>query len=567
MIPPVIDPVESPPGEVRLFESLQRDAPGDWTVLHSLDLPRHVKQVSGEIDFVVLIPKLVVICLEVKSHQSVARTADGLWRLGGSEPENRGPFKQAAEAMFSLRNELTKHSGLERVPFVSVVAFPFCPFNVPASEWDPWQVIDERNLQDVGLTHLLTRAGNKFREKLSTTPSARWFHRDQDYPTTAQAEQITRILRPRFECVQSPKSRMKAAKQEIKKYTEEQFVALDALEANPRVLFEGPAGVGKTVIGIEAARRASLSSRDTFFACYNRLLANWLKNETASISPGFSCGTIHSLMLQIARVDVPKDPDASFFSETLPTLALEALIGGHELLGAFEQLVIDEAQDICTPEYLDVLDLLLAGGLSGGRFIFLGDFANQAIYSDHDGSALLAERANLAHFRLRKNCRNRPAIGSLAAVAASSVPYDSYLRPDDGVDVTLLSHSNDDEQVNHLARCIDMLRSEGYQLGDIAVLSMQSTGTAQSLLPSQYAQLFTAADSERVARIRTATVHAFKGLEAPAVVVTGVTALDSAAKRHLLYTAVTRATDRLAVLVHAEAVTDIRDLVLRGAAK
>jgi superfamily I DNA/RNA helicase len=52
--------------------------------------------------------------------------------------------------------------------------------------------------------------------------------------------------------------------------------------------------------------------------------------------------------------------------------------------------------------------------------------------------------------------------------------------------------------------------------------------------------------------VRYATVHAFKGLEAPAVIVTD---LDQAATTHtfdsLLYVGLTRATDRLVALIES----------------
>ncbi|TDC88848.1 NERD domain-containing protein [Actinomadura sp. 7K507] len=88
MIPPV--PVQkAPPGEQLVFERL-RDDPGanDWTVLHSLNLARHVRQVEGEADFVVIAPNLGVLCVEVKSHQTVRRDADGMWHLGASPRRN-----------------------------------------------------------------------------------------------------------------------------------------------------------------------------------------------------------------------------------------------------------------------------------------------------------------------------------------------------------------------------------------------------------------------------------------------------------------------------------------------
>jgi hypothetical protein len=50
------------------------------------------------------------------------------------------------------------------------------------------------------------------------------------------------MLRPEFEFLESPKQQAHARDEEVKRYTAEQFMALDAMETNPRVVFAGPAG-------------------------------------------------------------------------------------------------------------------------------------------------------------------------------------------------------------------------------------------------------------------------------------------------------------------------------------
>lgn len=96
----------APPGEKELFatlrDQLQRH---DWVVMHSLNLPRHLRRNAGEIDFLIMIPGKGILVLEVKSHGSV-RYQNGVWSLGNEEPTVRGPFKQAAEAMYSLKKDL-----------------------------------------------------------------------------------------------------------------------------------------------------------------------------------------------------------------------------------------------------------------------------------------------------------------------------------------------------------------------------------------------------------------------------------------------------------------------------
>jgi superfamily I DNA/RNA helicase len=51
-----------------------------------------------------------------------------------------------------------------------------------------------------------------------------------------------------------------------------------------------------------------------------------------------------------------------------------------------------------------------------------------------------------------------------------------------------------------------------------------------------------------VGQIPYCTIHAFKGLEAPAIVLTDIEAVEGPAMENLFYVAVTRATDRLIVL-------------------
>ena len=89
MIPAVIDPGTPSLGERDAFQRLESDPIADgWTVIHSLYLPNHVRQISGELDFVVLVPGKGILCLEIKAAAGIARRGRGvvLWQRaeGGS---------------------------------------------------------------------------------------------------------------------------------------------------------------------------------------------------------------------------------------------------------------------------------------------------------------------------------------------------------------------------------------------------------------------------------------------------------------------------------------------------
>jgi DNA helicase IV len=60
-------------------------------------------------------------------------------------------------------------------------------------------------------------------------------------------------------------------------------------------------------------------------------------------------------------------------------------------------------------------------------------------------------------------------------------------------------------------------------------------------------------------------VFAFKGLEAPAVVVTDIEAVNTEHARDVLYVGVTRALDRLIILVHDDASRDLLEILASSA--
>jgi hypothetical protein len=261
LIPPTIPADEPSEGERLVFERFGNDhAHGDWTVFHSLDIANHRRQLEGEIDFLCVAPGKGVLVLEVKGCHELHR-GQGLWYYGNDHRgDSRGPFKQASEAMHSIRGRLVKrHPELAHVVFWSAVCFPFIDFREPSEEWHSWQVIDGRALRARSIGDLCEGVLDQAR-KLLVEKQIPWFHAEEHAPTEQQCQALVNALRPDFEFFESPKSRVRRLDEEIKHFTEEQFAALDQIEANPRIVFDGPAGTGKTLLAIEAARRSIVRS-------------------------------------------------------------------------------------------------------------------------------------------------------------------------------------------------------------------------------------------------------------------------------------------------------------------
>jgi hypothetical protein len=559
MIPPVFDESTPSPGERLLFDRLRRD-PGtdDWVVLHSLDLAEHPSQVCGEVDFVVVVPGLGVLCLEVKAHRRVSRDASGRWILGNRPPTQRSPFRQADDQMRSIMKFLRDaHPDLARVPVLSAVWFTNCRADLPPSiEWHPWQLLDRSDLgasvADT-LSEVLARGRRHLTEKTATDPGPG--------PDRAACDRVVRALRPEFELAVSAESMRSQRARHLLKFTEEQYDALDTMHRSPRVLFTGPAGTGKTFLTLEAARRASQQGRSVLLVCYNRLLAGWLR----TVAPdGITVITLHALMCRAAGVQPPGQAPPGWWSDELPNLAIDALL--EDTSPPADVLVVDEAQDLAAPAYLDVLDLSVAGGLAAGTWTMFGDFERQAIFGQASGSeAVLARAADAVHGTLARNCRNTPRVGSMAATLARLSPgYRGFRRPDDGLNVVFRPYASKPDQEHLLMTQLKRLAEDGFSPDDVVVLSASASGAAAAsrdpALRSRLCQL----SSPVPGQTRYGTVHTFKGLDAPAVIVTDIDSLADQAAVDLLYIAMTRSTGPLCLFVDKRISHELTDLVLQG---
>lgn len=553
---PAYCPDSAPPGEKSLFETLAA-APGSnsWVVLHSLGISDHVRQVEGEADFVVIIPKRGVLVIEVKSHRSIDRLPDGRWKLGNDAPTARGPFQQASEAMYSIRNYMVKRGvELRSMPVLDAVWFTSVRARtmLPASpEWHPWQVLDSEDLRaDATAAILRTLAAGA--AHLDT--KIHGFGRDGLGPDVAAADRIAAILRPRFELVTMPGDRRRSRNIQLTSFIDEQYGALDAMQDNRAVLFGGPAGCGKTLLAQEAVRREVAMGHSGQLLCYNRLLGRRLRDEMADI-PGVRVGTLHQEFLRIAGISPPVVAGPGFWEQELPDRAMEVLLAGGK--PPHEFLIVDEVQDIASEQYLDVLDLLTDGGLSEGRVLLFGDFERQAIFDVSDGRALLRSRVpHLTEYALTSNCRNLPRIGYLVNKFSGLDPgYRRFRRQDDGIDPTFVTFAVGGDQSDLLAEAIRQLRDDGFDLNEIAVLSpLRSGATAEETKDPWLRQILRPSDGHRSrpGQLNFCTVQAFKGLEAPAIVITDLDRQSVPNFESILYVGLTRATDRLVALIESE---------------
>ena len=271
MIPAHIDDSVVSSAERRVFHLLATDPDAKgWTVLHSLGLARRRTGPYGEIDFVLIIPHEGILCLEIKGGR--VSCENGIWktmdRHGKISLLRKSPFMQARESMFALRGAIMDHFGKgsseSRCPITSAVVFPdvLCPPLTP--EFERSDVIDSHDLRRPISASINRILRNRLRD---FQPQG-----GQRYPTPSQVKAILTYMRPDFDLVVAKSVSLARTEARLMSLTEEQYDRLDELEENPRCLFEGAAGTGKTLLALEYARRANKCRRESSFCLLQSLV-------------------------------------------------------------------------------------------------------------------------------------------------------------------------------------------------------------------------------------------------------------------------------------------------------
>jgi hypothetical protein len=115
--------------------------------------------------------------------------------------------------------------------------------------------------------------------------------------TEIQIKQITDLLRGDFCVVPSMSLEMQHVYQRMIQLTEEQYDALDITLENKRVIIQGVAGTGKSLLAIEKARKLMAMNKKILYVCFNKNMAQYARQAFENnIQSDSFIGTYHSLV-------------------------------------------------------------------------------------------------------------------------------------------------------------------------------------------------------------------------------------------------------------------------------
>lgn len=553
MIPERPSEETSSAAEKKLFQRFKAmPETDDWVVLHSLAIAKHTTQSQGEADFAVVIPAYGVFVLEVKGGR--VSYNNGTWYSKDRSDvihQIKNPVEEASNAMHSIKEYIGNcqcSPKLDRSLFGFGVIFPDTTIHgmINTVELADEQIADfDDCLSPEDLKNYLLRMAVFWKKRRAPIITL---------PTNEQCAELVSLLRPNFEGRVSLRSIIRNVENQVVSLTENQQDIFETIMDNSRCVVRGGAGTGKTIIALHFGKQMAGRDYRTGFFCYNKQLANYLKNNVQKADT-LTCDSFTEYMECIVAqagktITFPNNSTGrnTYYQETLPQTFMEAFL---ELeLPQFSYLIIDEAQDLMIPRYLEAMDFILEGGLQSGKWYFFMDAERQNLFhndkKEEDVLQMLQQyNTHFTQCRLRDNCRNSVAI--IEKVDAIFGTATRHKHNDErGADVVIKTYKKTADQVIAIETILRMLMREGIESKQIAILSPIRFSNSAASLITEYGI------SERYGgnTVFYSTIHGFKGLESPVVILTDIDNLTDEARMNVLYVGMTRAKSALYILAH-----------------
>lgn len=518
--------------ENRVLSALS-SLPAPWQFFSTVEwrlLERHGESI-GEADVVVFHPAYGLVVFEIKAGEVEIR--DGVWFYGSGLPMKQSPMAQARRNRYALLDKLRQRLGnaANMLTVTHAVWFPEVLWKAPVpTELPSRHFLLDRNTLKAPETALLAL----MREAAPDGPA--W--------TRSQQQALKELLAPDCHFLVPLAVQVETTLSELHQATEQQMAVLRMLRSQSRLLVEGGAGTGKTLLACMLAREHAAAGKSVLLTCFNKQLAKHLA-DCLGDCPEIHVVNFHELVhLMAERAGLPylivDDPAerARFFREG----AAELLLASSELLDIrFDTLIVDEAMDFAPTWWI----ALSAWGREGYGWYCFYD-RQQAIYQ-HGSEWEPPFSAD--PMQLNVNLRNPQPIGEFAARIAD-YPLPEAFRVKDGVPPKTLLSTDFLSMAKQLRGLLQaLLDKEGIAPEQIVVLSPYRADNAKSTWRTglQQVEISTEMATPSPGKIRVGTIQGFKGLEADVVIMAGI---DGKAAQHpdWLYIGASRARAALYVL-------------------
>jgi len=544
-LPGVVRETPGRAAEAKVYEALRDGLPDAFTCFYSVAwVAKRGSEGArdGEVDFVVAHPDLSLLVLEVKGGGIAFDAHTGRWtstdRHGEVHPIH-DPVGQARSSKYVLLDKLKdlprwrdRYLGIGHAVFLPDVHGPSVPLR---PDMDPAMVLAREDLSTV--------------EASIRSVFDYWKGRDERWvPLGSAGVEAVRALLARSFTIPCPLGVVLAEEdRRVLELTEQEFKVLDHLSRLPRVLVQGGAGTGKTMLALEKAKRLAGEGFRTLLTCYNRPLADHLARSVGDLE-NLDVLNFHQLCWRKAEeAGVPlADPDsADLGSDYYDVVMPEALVAALDKLeDRYDAVVVDEGQDF-KDDWWVPLQCCLTHPDTGVLYVFAD--SNQNIYRR---SPRFPE--GLAEIPLTENLRNTRAIHELAARFYSNGNFDGAGPEGRAVEAVSLDETSSIKKA--VGKALHrLIREESVPPCEIAVLTGRGPGRFGLGEDGKIGAFEVTDDQERdPQKVLLQTIYRFKGLERRICILAGLDDMDEESADGLLYVGITRARTHLVVVAQPE---------------
>ena len=506
-----------------VWQALRDQLPDDAALFHSVNLLERDRE--HEIDLLVAWPGVGLAAVEVKGGH-VRRDAQGWTQESAGQKRKIGsPVLQAQDGRHVLQRYLKDHtsSGVS-ARSMHLVALPFTqvPVDWSAPDIDRTCVVAKGELDDVAqrVRHAVERHGEGHHAL-----------------TAVECDAVVCVLGAELGSQTSLLSDAEEHEQRVDQMTRDQARVLNSFRYHRQLKVIGGAGTGKTWLALEQARRLAKAGERVALVCYSRGLARWFERNTElwprRERPAY-VGLFHQLPVEWGAE--PGVDDSADFEERLPR-ELGELAAQRPPSDLFDSVVVDEAQDFGALWWPSLV-ACLRDREKGGLFVFMDEA--QRVFA-RDGDAPI----DLPPYVLDENIRNTRNIANLFSSLSGE-----QLRPRGmvGPPVRLVECTAEDDVVPRADDAVDALLEEGFEPGQVALLTTQHRHPEQRNVVetggwAEYWDAFFAADD-----VFYGHVLGFKGLERSAVVLAVNGFREVTRAKEMLYVGLSRARTLLVVV-------------------
>jgi hypothetical protein len=525
-----------------VWDLLARQKADDVIVIPNMRLTSAFK--DHEFDFVVLMPDVGIVVLEVKGGR-VWVDENGRWRQGKL---NRNsvirPVDQCRDGKYELRKYVEqdprwRNSSRTRIRWGHAIALPFTDLDDDFSTPDcpRWMISGRDDMDDLA---------DRLHDIAAQQESG---HRR---PTDDDLELILEILTgrsfPTYDITAEADEREAAAD----RLTLEQAALLQMTRLIPRLEVRGGAGSGKTILALTQAKdltrgQGERKPQRVALLCYSIGLSEYFKRQLDGVPrrhrPAF-VGCFEDLARAWGITEFAARDDTDFWerglAEQMAQIAATLPEGKR-----FDAIIVDEAQDFADDWWLPIMGAL-KDEETGGLYVYSDE--NQRIFARFGQPPVPLVPLVLDH-NLRNTQQIAKAFGPLA-------PMRMHLRGGTGEDVTFVPCAPGGE-IDAADEQVDALLEAGWRPEHVALLTMGRRHPIQKERweaegPGGYWRSFWENDD-----VFYGHVLGCKGLERRAVVLCVNPKPDLVRAKEMLYVGMSRATDQLVVVGDPEVVREV----------